>query len=183
MSLTPTLPAQRCRAALISRLSNATSGFNPFIVACTAGAGLTPFTIDFADDSQTFLHGKYNIEALFEDSEIVLPALALYQGPSRTANARDNLIGGVYSGYIGFGLDAHLMSTEGQSQSQFDRMVSCVHDAVINTLNFIGAPDYSAQQLVWNDDVSMGQPSRVLDQDTGQYLSTLPFLFSIFTPV
>src|ERR1039458_9864847 len=173
MSLSPTLPAQRCRAAVTARLSNATNGFNPFLIACTAGAGLTPFTIDFADDSLTYLHGKYDINQLFEDSEITLPAIAVYQGPVAPASPRDNLVGGVFSGYVAFGLDVHIMSTEGQSQSQFDQMVSCVHDAVVNAFNVVGAADYASRELIWNNNISMGQPSRILDEDTGTYLSTL----------
>jgi hypothetical protein len=182
MPLSPTLPAQRCRAAITARLANVTSGFNPFLVACTAGAGLAPFAIDFADDSLNYLHGKYEIERLFDDTEITLPAIAVYQGPVSPATPRDNLVGGVFSGYVAFGLDVHLMSTEGQSQSQFDQMVSCVHDAIMNTFNLQGAPDYASRQLVWNNNISIGQPSRVLDSDTGQYLSTLPFRISFYSP-
>lgn len=183
MSLTPTIPAQRCRAAITARLANAGNGFNAFLVACIGAASLVPFEIDFADDSLNYLHGKYNIDQLFEDTEITLPAIAVYQGPVKQASPQDNLIGGVFSGYIAFGVDVHLMSTEGQSQSAFDAMVSAVHDAMINAFNVIGASDYASRQLVWNGDVSMGQPSRILDPDTGQYLSTLPFRLSFYSPV
>jgi hypothetical protein len=181
--MTPTIPAQRCVAAINARLANAVNGFNPFLVACIATTQLTPFAVDFSDDSTSFFHGKYKIEDLFDDAEITLPAIAVYQGPSKMASPRDKLIGSVFSGYIGFGLDVFLMSTEGQSQTQFDQMVTCVHDAVMNTFNVIGASDYSTRQLVWDGDISMAQPTRVLDEDTGQYLSTLSFRLTIFAPV
>jgi hypothetical protein len=183
MSLTPTIPAQRCRAAITSRLADPVAGFNPFLAACMASATIAPFVIDFSDDSLNYLHGKYDVGKLFEDSEITLPAIAVYQGPTRTAGPRDFLIGSVFSGFIAFGLDVHLMSSEGMSQTQFDLMVSSVHDAVVNTFNVVGAADYGAQQLVWNHDVSMGQPSRLFDEDTGQFLSTLPFRLSLYAPV
>lgn len=183
MSLTPTLPAQRCRTALGNRLANGTNGFNAFLAACVAGAGLEAFSIDFSNDSPNYLHGKYNIEQLFEDTEITLPAIAVYQGASAPAEMKSRLIGSTFSGYVAFGLDLHLMSSEGQSQTLFDQMVSCAHDAVINTLNVAGATEYGAQQLVWNNNISMAQPSRVLDEDTGQYLSTLPFRLSFYAPV
>jgi hypothetical protein len=182
MPLSPTLPNQRCRAAITARLQNSTNGFNAQLAACFSGAGLTAFTIDFTADSVNYLHGKYNIDQLFEDSEIQLPAISVYQGPAKQASPRDNLVGGVFSGYVAFGLDVHLMSTEGQSQSVFDQQVSAVADAVINSFNMTGVNDYSTRQLVWNGDVSMGQPSRILDPDTGQYLSTLPFRLSFYCP-
>jgi hypothetical protein len=183
MALTPTLPAQRCRAAINARLSNATNGFNSFLVAVLAGTSLAPFAIDFSDDSLNYLHGKYDIGSLFEDAEITLPAIAVYQGPTKSAGPRNGLIGSVFSGFVGFGLDVHLMSTEGQSQTQFDQMVSCCHDAIVNTFNVSGATDYGIRQLVWNNEVPMGQPTRVLDEDTGQYLSTLSFRLNFYAPV
>src|SRR5947209_2035132 len=141
MALTPTNPAQRCRDAITARLAHATTGFNAFLVACIGSAPLAAFAIAFTDDSQNFLQGKYDIARLFDDAEITLPAIAVYQGATKMASVRDSLIGGVFSGYVTFGLDVHLMSSEGQSQSEFDRMVSVVHDAVANTFNVNGATE------------------------------------------
>ncbi|HEX4138362.1 MAG TPA: hypothetical protein VHY84_27375 [Bryobacteraceae bacterium] len=168
---------------MTARLSNATNGFNAFLPSCIGDAEPHPFEIDFSPDSQSFLSGKYNIVQLFDDSEITLPAIAIYQGSSAPATTRDRLVGNVFSGFINFGLDVHLMSAEGQSQTDFDLMVSAVHDTVINTFNVIGASEYAALQIVWSGDIAMGQPSRVLDEETGQYLSTLPFRLSFYCPV
>jgi hypothetical protein len=190
MSLNPTTPAQRCRAAITSRLSDPISGFNPFLVACIAGTDPTmvgsasqPFVIDFSDDSLNYLHGKYNISDLFLDSEITLPAIAVYQGASRPAGVPDQLIGQTFSGFVAFGVEVHMMSVEGGSQTDFDQMVSAVHDAMMNAFNVFGATDYGSRQIVWNNDISMGQPSRLIDKDTGTYLSTLPFRISFYCPV
>lgn len=183
MQFIPTNPAQRCVAAITGRLSNVTNGFNVFLSLCLGGSNLSPFAIDFSRDSPTFLRGKYDIQELFDSEEINLPAIALCQGPSRMAPVRDRLVGSVFSGSIGFGLDLHLMSTEGQSQTDFDAMVSCCHDAMVNTFNVAGAAEYPTLQLVWDGDISMAQPSRIYDGETATYLSTLPFRLTLYAPV
>jgi hypothetical protein len=189
LSLSVTVPAQRARAAITARLANSSNGFNPVLRACiAAGDPATkdkpaPFAIDFSNDSPNFLHGKYDIIRLFEGSEITLPAIAVYQAPVRGASPRQSLIGSMFSGTVSFGLDVHMCSTEGQSQTVFDRLVSVVHDAVISTFNQQGATEYGKHQLVWGQEIVMEQPTRILDEASGQYLSTLPFLLNFYSAV
>lgn len=189
MPLTVTVPAQRARAAIAGRLANNTNGFNAVLRACIAAADPAtkdkpaPFAIDFSNDSLNFLHGKYDIVRLFEGDEITLPAIAVYQAPVRAAGPRQSLVGSMFSGNVSFGLDVHICSTEGQSQTVFDRLVSVVHDAIVSTFNQQGATEYGKHQLVWGQEIAMGQPTRILDEGSGQYLSTLPFLLNFYSAV
>jgi len=184
MPLTPTLPAQRCRAAIKARLSNATSGFNPFLAACVAGAAIPAFAIDFTNDSLTFLQGKYSIASIEASAEMDFPLMAVYMGPSKAMLQQGNaLVGQVFSGEIDYGLDVFLASADGQTQSQFDLLVSCTHDAVMNTLNdFTGIPDWAGQRVVYNGQAVMGQPTREYDEKQGRYFSQLPFVLRVFSP-
>lgn len=184
MPLTPTLPGQRCRAAIKARLSNATSGFNAFLAACVAGTGIAAFTIDFTDDSLTFLQGKYSIATIEASADLDFPLMSVYMGPSKAMLQQGNaLVGQVFSGEIDFGLDVFLASGDGQTQSQFDLLISCTHDAVVNTLNdFTGIPDWGGQRVVYNGQAAMGQPTREYDEGQGRWFSQLPFMVRVFAP-
>lgn len=128
--------------AAFSRLSHATTGFNPTFATAAAVYGIpTNFvSFDFTDASQNFWFGQINPDLLEQTAIFKYPLACMYiQESGQTGTQKFNQ----FSGVVRVIVEVYLSWKEIKGKHNFEKYCSCVEDTMIDVFNRVENQDWS----------------------------------------
>lgn len=124
------------RDAAVSRLSDATTGFNAAIAALASAYEITAFTINWAAGSGSFVQMFLNPDQLDTSQILEYPALALYTSTARESTGDGNRITGAhFSGIIHLHLDFYIKFIDEIEVDDTESIADAIEDAVLSVLH------------------------------------------------
>lgn len=127
--------ADQVLTAVISRLSDSTSGFNATLQTAATDHGVDPFSIDFDSERSTnFLIGYWSIANIDETGNQTYPLVAVYvvdesEGPTPFTKFH------LFSGTVVIGIDVHLSYSQDHPPRDTEKLSSAVARTIIDILN------------------------------------------------
>lgn len=150
--------SRAARIAIVSRLSNVTTGFTPNLVSRLADAGITPpigwkLPISYDAGSFNFFQGDLSAQDLDNTSTITYPAQTLFS-TGAVNNNREKFH--MFAGTCVFGLNTMCSWKSGKALPDFETVMDCVEEALFITFNSQNNQAWATDdQLSYNGDLSL----------------------------
>lgn len=125
------------RTAVVARLSDNATGFNPNLVTAMADADVEApigwrLPIDFGEGSQNFFQGDLNPEDIDSTTGSTYPALTLFS--QKSANVNDEKFR-LFAGPVLIKIRFFASWTSGSSLPDFETIGDCVEESFYETFN------------------------------------------------
>ena len=150
--------SRAARARIRQRLANVTTGFNPYLVAALADAGITApagwkLPIDFSSSpSLNFFEADLTADELDETSPITYPCMTLFALGATEGNLEKYKM---FSGVVTFGLNIFCSWVSSRALPDFETVTDCVEEALYQTFNGSANPAWATDSvLVFNGELS-----------------------------
>ena len=173
--------------AIVSVLADPTNGFNAQLATLWMDQNVPgqAWEIDWSDDSANFYRSRLSITDLYQDEQMTLPAVTLWEAGDQNTN---EVVTSTFSGPMAFIVEQHIVVPAGSIRN-FEKVRYAVHDAMFNCFNStVPQTAFLRANITYNGRLMMLQPGQIISptdeqgQDMGDLLQSIQFRldFDIF---
>jgi hypothetical protein len=156
--------SNKVRSAVLSRLSNVSTGFNANLVTTCAEYSLTPFALDFSVTSTNFYKGRITdydlfVEAGYDQAQMMSLFIPSWRN---ITTGMGSMKANVFSGSAIAEIRLYLSNNSALLIDDFETLPDACEEAMVNTMNTLAAqPSLGTNGLVYNGDITCNRAAVV----------------------
>lgn len=143
--------SKQVRDVVTTLMADETVGFNPTLMAICDDYEISPFSIDFSDNSKNFFAAYYNAKDLSETSSFRFPIVCLYTIKSQNTNENKFV---TFSGSVMIGIDTYLSFGKSSALADTESLADAVEATYYKLFNSESNQSfYQTGGVIYNGDL------------------------------